>query len=70
MAPIMIIHGQVCRGDDDDNTENQDKKDDNHDFSWGRDQCGGDDGDDNLNKKWQNIREIMLRMLMMMIRKR
>ena len=31
MAPIMIIHGQVCRGDDDDNTENQDEKDDNDD---------------------------------------
>ena len=42
----------------------------NHDFSWGRDQCGGDDVDDNLNKKWQKIREIMFRMLMMMIRKR
>ena len=42
----------------------------NHDFSWGRDQCGADDGDDNLNQKWQKIREIMLRMLMMMIKKR
>ena len=42
----------------------------NHDYSWGRDQCGGDDGDDNLNQKWQKIREIMLRMLMMMIKKR
>ena len=41
-----------------------------HDFSWVRDQCGGNDGDDNLNKKWQKIREIMFRMLMMMIRKR
>ena len=42
----------------------------NHDYSWGRDHCGGNDGDDNLNKKWQKIREIMFRMLMMMIRKR